>query len=452
MFTSFESIPRRASELTGCFYCGSALPAKNKEHIFNSSWGGSHKTGDLICNTCNSKFSEKTDLAFSVYVQAVMNSWSFKGERHNEVPKILLGDEYFIDEGAKLKLKRPLIRDTNLPDGQIKSEISFNSKSEAKRWIDGDGMTNWLGRTPSEEEKKSVMKKIIEAQREKIDAFPQKTSTQLDLREQYRSTAHTVLKCLGFFLPEFVQDKLTQEIRDFARNNKGDWRNFAIETKQLFSVAEYATKVWDLGVFQNSVEVYFNSSTKMVVGVLTILNRIKRSVIIARDYSGADSILYVVENTRQTKKPPYALSMKFDPIQIPIPLLNTECFLTDSQIYHYFNNELTSLMGTIYPSDAIASSLINGIEEIRKKGLYVSVENTDECLNLFLEFFQNLSKIFHSPVDINKVRASLLKHGLSDLASSHVGKLYTEPDVDSLMTNAFDSTLHDFQSGVLSTD
>lgn len=33
-----------------CFCCGGHLPAQKKEHIFNSSWTGKHKTGALICD------------------------------------------------------------------------------------------------------------------------------------------------------------------------------------------------------------------------------------------------------------------------------------------------------------------------------------------------------------------------------------------------------------------
>jgi hypothetical protein len=143
MFTRYEQLPSRASELTKCFYCGSSLPATAKEHIFNSSWGGSYKTGNLICGECNSSFSKKTDVAFAVYARAVMNSWVFKGERHKEVPKISLGNGYFLDQGAKLKLKPPLVEDEILPDGRINSNLTFNSKSQAKRWIEGDGMAHW---------------------------------------------------------------------------------------------------------------------------------------------------------------------------------------------------------------------------------------------------------------------------------------------------------------------
>lgn len=137
MFTYFEQLPRRASKLKNCFYCGNKLPATSGEHIFNSSWGGSYKDKNLICSECNGSFSNSIDTAFTVYVQAVMNSWVFKGERHQEVPKIVLDNEYFLDQGAKLKLKQPLIEDKILPDGSIKSRCTFNSKSQAKRWLAG---------------------------------------------------------------------------------------------------------------------------------------------------------------------------------------------------------------------------------------------------------------------------------------------------------------------------
>lgn len=446
MFTRFEKLFRRASELKNCFYCGASLPAISGEHIFNSSWGGSYKDKNLICCQCNSSFSNSTDKAFLIYVQAVMNSWVFKGERHNEVPKIVLENEYFLDQGAKLKLKQPLIEDEILPDESIKSRLTFNSKSEAKRWIEGDGIATWLGRTPSAEEKEKLKKIIIEAQLNITDAKPQRTSTQLNLREQYRSTAHTILKCLGFFLPEWVQGDLTKPIREFARNDKGDWRTFAIETKEFFPVSEQATRVLGLGVHHNSVEVYWNSSTKMVVGVLTILNRVKRSVVIAQDYSGPDSILYVVEDTHLSTQPPKSVFIEFDQKQFCLPLLNVNYFLSPDNIFQYFHNELAFLMEKCYPIDAITARLIQQIEKKNKKNLKLDQVSLEEYLNLFLSFFLDLGKVNGTSVDINKARSKLLKYGFANLAHQHIGKLYTDPDIDVLMRDAFQRTLKDFDS------
>ncbi|MFN6526065.1 HNH endonuclease [Nostoc sp. ChiSLP03a] len=448
MFTRFEMLSRRASELTNCFYCGAFLPAISGEHIFNSSWGGSYKDKNLICCQCNFSFSNSTDKAFLIYVQAVMNSWVFKGERHQEVPKIILENEYFLDQGAKLKLKQPLIEDEVLPDKSIKSRLIFNSKSEAKRWIEGDGIATWLGRTPSAEEKEKLKKIIIEAQLNITDAKPQRTSTQLNLREQYRSTAHTILKCLGFFLPEWVQGDLTKPIREFARYDKGDWRTFAIETKEFFSVAEQATRILGLGVQHNSVEVYWNSSTKMVVGVLTILNRVKRSVVIAQDYSGSDSILYVVKGTHGSKKPPDSVFIEIDFKQFSLPLLSVQYFSSPNNLCQYFRDELAVLMEIYYPIDAITARLIQEIEKNNKKNLKLDQVSLEEYLNLFLSFLLDLGKVVGTSVDMSKARSKLLEYGFANQADQHIGKLYTDPDVEFFMTLAFERIVKDFHAGV----
>jgi hypothetical protein len=444
MFTRFEKLPRRASELKNCFYCGNPLPATSREHIFNSSWGGSYKTDELICSNCNNSFSGQTDKAFTVYVQAVMNSWSFKGERHKEVPQIVLEGDYFIDKGAKLKLKQPLIEDRIQPDGMIKSNLVFNSKTQAKRWIEGDGMATWLGRSPSAEEQEHLKKIIIEAQPVITDAKPQLTSIQLNLREQYRSSAHTILKCLGFFIPEWVRGDWTKPIREFARYDQGDWQSFAVETEQLFSVAEEATSIFGLGVHHNSVEVYWSSSTKMVVGVLTILNRVKRSVVIAQDYSGLDSILYVVEDTHGSKKPPESVFTEFDLNQLSVPLLGVQYFSSPNKIYQYFNEELKALMGIYYPIDAITASLIQKIKEANNKNLKVDQASSEEYLKLFLSLILDLGKIASTSVDINQARSKLFKYGFATLANQHSGKSYTDPDVQSIMELAFERTVRDF--------
>jgi hypothetical protein len=459
MFTPFKNLPRRASELTKCFYCDNPLPAMSGEHIFNSSWGGSYKDKNLICHECNSSFSNSLDTAFNTYAQAVMNSWAFKGERHEAVPKIFLENEYFLDQGAKLKLKQPLVKDEILPDGRIKSHLTFNSKSEAKRWIKGDGMASWLGRPPSAEEQEQLKKIIIETQPDVTDAKPQLISRQLNLREQYRSAAHTILKCLGFFLPEWVQGDLTKPIREFVRYDKGDWRNFAVETEQLISIAEQATKSLGLGVHHNSVEIYWNSSTKMVVGVLTILDRVKRAVVIAQNYSGLDSILYVVEGTQGFKKPPDSVFIELHPEQLSVPLLGTQSvpllglqyFSSSSKIYQYFNNELAVLMGIRYPIDAITARLLRGVEINNNKNMALDQTSLEEYLTLFLTYLLELGKLFSAAVDMNKARSKLFEHGFATLSHQYIGKLYTDPDVASLMTLAFERTVGDFHAGLLSS-
>lgn len=84
-----------------CFYCGGHLPALKKEHIFNSSWTGKHKTGALICDECNAAFSFSVDTAFKSYTKYHMNVWSLKGERQKSVPTIETEGEIIIKSGAQ---------------------------------------------------------------------------------------------------------------------------------------------------------------------------------------------------------------------------------------------------------------------------------------------------------------------------------------------------------------
>jgi hypothetical protein len=425
------------------------LPATSKEHIFNSSWGGSHKTGNLICNECNKSFSAATDRAFSVYVKAVMNAWSFRGERHPDVPKIDLEGDYFLDKGAKLKLKQPVIKDEIQLDGTIESRFAFNDQEQVGNWIKEGGMATWLGREPSADEKKFFKNWAKQAIPNRTDALPQPVHEKLNLREQYRSSAHTILKSLGFYLPEWVSNDLTKPIKNFARYNQGDWRFFAVNVEQFVSIAEQATRTLGLGVHHNSVEIYWCSSLKMIIGVLTLLNRVKRAVVIAKDYSGPDAILYVVENTHGSKKPPEAVFAELDPKQFSLPLLGVQYFASHAKTHQFFRDELASLMGAYYPIDAITASLIQGIEELNKKTPQLNETVLEEYVRLFLKFLLDMGKITGVQIEPANARFKLFEYGFSTLATHYIGRLCTDFEVESIVSTVFKFIMRDFELGTL---
>ncbi len=372
-----------------------------------------------------------------------MNAGGFKGERHNTVPKIALNNGYELDKGATLQPKQPIVKIDDLPNGISKINLDFNSKSQAKSWVDGDGLADLLRRPPSAEDKEYFNKMIRETPLYTKDAEPQYTSIQVNPRQQYRSTAHTILKCLGFFFPEWVQGDLTKPIREFARYDKGDLLTFAVETKQLFSIPEQRTRLFGLGVYQNSVDIYWNSTTKMVVGVLTILNRIKRSVVIAQYHSEPNSMLCVLEGTHGTNK-------LLNPMFIELErnhLLDVQYFCSSSKIHQFFHNELRGLMES-YSIDAIKFHLNQGIERINKKKYKLDLENLEEYIDVYLNALQKVGKIAGTSVDINIARFKLFEYGFDNLANQHVGKVYTNSDVKSLMQLAFDLTVQDYQSFV----
>lgn len=371
IFNKFEELSVKASQLPSCFYCSGLLPASKQEHIFNDSWGGTHKTGQLICDDCNQSFSVKVDKAFSIYTDMIMNAWSFKSKRRKSIPTIELEGNYFLDAGAKLRLKEPLIEEEMQADGKIRLRISFNSRGEGKRWLDADGAESLLKRPLSKEEREDLSKQIRQAKFRSEDAQPQEASADLDLRSQYRSAAHTILKCLGFFMPDWVCRDQTKPVREFARDDRGDERQFAVEIEQYCSVADEAVRELGLGVKHNSVEIYWCSYLKMVIGVLTILNRVKRAVVIAKDYSSPDKVLYIFEDTHGSGKPPRAISVEINSQKLSLPIVAIQYFADPARIDLVFYDELLGLTTTYYPIDALTDKLIKTIDSFSQTNVKV---------------------------------------------------------------------------------
>ncbi len=372
-----------------------------------------------------------------------MNSWSFKGERHKDVPKIILEKGYFLDKGGILKLKNAIIEDEIQPDGTMEQYFVFNSRSQANHWIEEGGMATWLGRLLSADGQKYFKELIKQATSNVLDAKPQKFSARLNLREQYRSSAHTILKCLKFYLPEWISSDLTKPVQQFARYDQGDWRFFAVDLKQIISIAEQAASRLGLGVHHNSVEVYWCSHLKMIIGVLTILHRVKRTVVIAQNYCGPDAILYVSEDTHGSKKPPQALFAEFDLKQFSLPLLGVQYFASLPKMEQFFCNELTVLMTLYYPIDDITARLIEEIKALNEKTPRINETAIEEYVNLFLEFISNLSKILGVPIDPDRARTKLFEYGFSSLVNQYIGRACTDLDITDLMVKALDHVMKD---------
>jgi hypothetical protein len=450
MFKSHEELPLRASELQLCFYCSSPLPASTGEHIFNASWGGSHQTKRLICDNCNAEFGKSIDTSFKIYTDIVMNAYSFKGKRLKAIPPIQLEGNYFLDAGGKPKLKKPLVQKETQADGLIRANISFNSPEEGKQWVKGSGAESWLGRPLKEEEKEYLRKKIIEAPYQSEYLQPQDASAKLDLRSQYRSAAHTVLKCLGFFIPEWVCDNQTKQVRQFARYNESDWLLFAVHAEQHLSLADEVVKLLGLGVKHNSVEIYWCSYLRMVIGVVTILSRVKRSVVIAKDYSGPDKILYVFEDTNGSSKAPRAISVEINPqkFSLPIiPIIGIQHFASPTRTYQFFQNELSSFANTYYPIDCLTAKLIRTIDEVNQTSVEVDENLLEKYKQAFIECFTNLIKIQGQSIDLDKLLAKMSDYGFATLAGKFAGKKCDDIDFNSSISKIFESLMNEFTQG-----
>lgn len=430
MFAKLGEAEIRVSELEKCFYCGGSLPAKNKEHIFNSCWGGSHKTSRLICDICNAEFS-KIDSSLSIYTTFVMNAWAFKGERHKKVPEIVTEDEYNIGARAKPKLKTQQGKIKALPDGSLEISLSFRSKNQAYKWLDSDKPKADLGRSLTEEERQCIRQVIQEAKPESIDVGPQKLSYQLNWSKEYRSAAHTLLKCLGLYTPDWVCSDLSSPVREFARYDKGSWVKFAVEVHQHLSISEQKVKG---SVHCNTAEIYWCCSLEMVVGVITLLGRVKRAVVIAEGYRGPDAILAVIEDTSGSTKPPQSFFIELDPELPSLPLIEIQ---NSPPSIKSLGQELSHLAAGSLPLDGLMASLLDSMEKIARETPEINMTVLQKYEKLFVDFASGLEKAFGVSVKLDEVPSKLATYGFSDLAQYHIGKSCKDnPEILSIFETA----------------
>lgn len=391
-------IPDKDLQLTSCFYCDNPLPATTGEHIFNSCWGGSHKTKRLICDECNNQFSD-IDSTFQIYTYTIMNANLFKGERHQQIP--LIDDpnwDYKLDRG-KPKLKKILIEENN--QNNIQKKILFPSKTQTRKWLNSDETESVIGIKLSEKEQKKYLEQA-KSEQKYISFSKQET---INLNYQYRSTAHTVLKCLGFFMPECIKSNEMKEIKEFAAEGKGDWQYFAVDVKQYLSFDDLIAE--QLGVYYNSVEIYWCSYLGMVVGVLNILNRIKRAIILSRKYSGTEKYLLVFEDTYSTKEKPNAIFQQID-FQYPNLLtIGVQHFANSDKTTQLFQQEIDELTGYYYPTDSIKANFTENIKNINCKNYKIFDEMIEEYKKAILENLRLIALFLKKDLNVDAIKSEL---------------------------------------------
>jgi HNH endonuclease len=434
MFTQLGEAKVLASEFRQCFYCGGSLPASKKEHIFNSCWGGSHSTTKLICDQCNECYSHSVDSSLSVYTMLVMNAWGFKGERHRQVPEIETAGELTTGKHGKPRQKQPKIIKKNQPDGSsVITGFSFNSKEEAYKFLRSDEILL------TADEQKQIRQAISEAKiKESIIEEPQQFSFELDLQDQYRSASHTLLKCLGMYAPEQVRGDAIASVREFTRYNKGEWTSFAVKVNQ---VVPSAVEMMNATPRCNTAEIYWCRALGKVVGVLTLLGRIRRAVILAEDYSGDTSgMLYVVEDTYGSKKPPRSLFVELDPNVPSFPLLEIQSFAPSDES---FGHELGHLLWRSLSVEGPTASLTNGIAKIMKDTSEINEDFFRRYESLFITFALQMERAFGVPLASELIPSKLAEYGFSDLARCYMGKGFEDDEVQSILVKVFEKMYRD---------
>ncbi|NUU59157.1 hypothetical protein [Paenibacillus agri] len=399
-----KNIPFKSNLLTSCLYCGTSLPATKAEHIFNSCWGGTHKTSRLICDTCNEDYS-CIDSIFAPYTQFIMNAWQFKGERHQEIPSISTEEGYTIEKGGRPVIN-PKVDVIPLDDGRMKIKANLRSKSQARKLIldEKDVIEEKIGRELTEAELEEIREEIRNS--EFVTGAPGilKINAQLCFDDEYRSAAHTLIKCLACFDPETAKSDLTKTIRDFARYSHGDWLEFAIEASSIFSFEDifntYSHHI-------NSAVIYYSEFLGKIIGSLTILGRIKRWVILAHNYTGPDRILYVQEKVRSGG---VIDRVKVNLREKNIPLVQTE-FKPPS--INQLVNEFYLLAKITMEIEAPFSNFLSSFKSAITRHTVINEYFLKEIVELYVEFLKIITNI----ENVEEIEQQIWESGLSDILS-----------------------------------
>lgn len=427
----FEELGILGASLEECFYCGNSLPAKNKEHVFNSCLGGVHKTSHLICDKCNLFFADIDD-AFAPLACFVMNAWSFKGERHNKIPEIRLED-YTLMPGAKPKMKEPKLDAVPMEDQSFKIHLTAKSKTEARKLLLDGELERLIGRPLTEEQRTAILEGIQSASKQEKEIGPQAIPLEINPQKEYRSVAHILLKSLALVQPGFLQSNLALSIRNFARYNKGNWKEFAVDVHQNILSREEAERV--LGVQFNLAEIYFSGADGIIVGVLTILGRIVKSVIIGHGYKGPDKLIAIYEDSIGSG---IIRGVSFE-MKEKCPLFSIAGQISEEQLV----KDAQDIVNRSITQDAVLAELKNGLSRVFKKYTKVTCTCVDECEELLCQLVKNVGRVQNREINEAEIKTSL-KEGLDYLVIDYIGKECSNPSVQGLLMDTLGRTLERF--------
>jgi hypothetical protein len=355
-----------------------------------------------------------------------MNALGIRGERHPEIPEILGDGGLKLKRGAVLAKERSELEVSQPEVGVFKISLEASSKTEARKiLLDGD-LEKELGKPLSAETREKVMKAIRDSRPRPGKISEIKLSLAMNFQDEYRSIAHTLLKCLGMYEPTFLTDPASEQIRRFARYGDGRWEDFALNVRQ--NVSPVAMFSRELGNF-NGVEIYFSKGAGKIIGVVTILGRLKRAVVLGR-YSGNDGLMLVLERLGSNQLKGFQIVF---PLNFPaVPLIEIESFPPTQ-------NDLIQQFGRIAAQavswDATEADLWGKIEKVFNSTPVLNEETIGAFGQVLTESCVRIGRILKSARTETEIR-EVLEKNLSQLRN-HCGEPTASPAVQQYVANAF---------------
>jgi hypothetical protein len=208
----------------------------------------------------------------------------------------------------------------------------------------------------------------------------------LRVADEYRSVAHTALKCAAMYDPSLVSDPVTATVRNFARHGGGSWDQLAIIAKQ--NVSPLASLRQGYGNLFNAVEIYWCRGLQKIIAVVTVLGSIRRSVVIA-ECECPDAVLCVIEPACQAGAIKNVF-LQFDETTEPLPLLEVREFpVTMAAI----TREFEIFVGNAVTVDSVVATFYSWIKCVIEKHPELQPKVITEIQQLVVEFVQGITRI-----------------------------------------------------------
>lgn len=432
----------RVKELSNCIYCNGKLTGTSKEHIFNSCWGGIHKTGQIICDACNSHFSAIDD-SFKPFTKYIMNAWEFKGQRHKLIPTIKATDGTILEKGGKPK-KVSKFNMEQQPDESIRITINANSKNEGKKMLMAniDEIEKKLGRKLTSEETDKLMKQINQTKVISEYVGILEMEEMIRFVDMYRSTVHTLIKCIAMYEPEIATSEQLHVAKEFAYHGKTDWKKFAIQEAKPTLKSMFDNMKLKESIKLNAAEIYFSKEQGTIIGNLRILGLIDMWVLLTNNYRGPDKILRVLEEVNGSGK---LVSQRIEfPAEIGAligPLINTD-FEAPTQ-EQLLNKLATVANKSISSLEVLFDHMEKDMQNVSKKYQHVQENSMKAIEQIYLKYLRDFANFLGVTLDIENTSSLLWERGFRKILETHATKEIISKEVQEALSNLLVSFLEE---------
>lgn len=425
-----------------CLYCPAPLPATSKEHVFNSAWGGRHKSRYLVCDACNGAFSSDVDLALLPLVRYVMNGHNVHGERQRSAPDLPTESEYLLRPYGRPALDAPKVEVDPQPSGSSTVRIQADTTAEATRFVLDGRLDEALGRSLTEAGRRAIVEQIRAAPATSEPVGPVQFNVELDVPGNYRAAVHTALKALAVYEPELARSPRFERARRFARFGEGEWTDYAVRIDTLIDVAEEIldTPGWPL---TNAVQLWFDPADGQVVARLTVLGRIVRDVRLAGDYGGPNRTLFVFEPFLGHNGPLPAIGATFGALPghaaygLPIRTIAVGPALSFVELGQDAGNVLARSLGP----DALVAAIGDGVVQAASRHPTFGSAAADAFRTTFAEALVRLSLMAGTSRTTAEATSILDAEGLTDLTARFEGRPTDDDEVIAALGDLFQQVL-----------